>query len=106
MKLKNVTRGKCKLFGGLTLIALQLVYLVAAQPSTVAQFEYSFQNPNLSAEERADNAVSLMTLDEKINFLHFRAGVHRLGIPPLNSAEGLHGEALGGVANWTPHRFG
>jgi beta-glucosidase len=44
-----------------------------------------------------------MTLDEKINFLHFRAGVPRLGIPPLNSAEGLHGEAMGGVANWTPH---
>ena len=103
MKLKNVARGKCKLFGGLALVALQLVRSTAAEPSTVAQFKYPFQNPNLAVEERINNAVSLMTLDEKINFLHFRAGVHRLGIPPLNSAEGLHGEALGGMANWTPH---
>jgi beta-glucosidase len=67
------------------------------------QSHYPFQNPDLSIEDRISNAVFLMTLDEKINFLHFRAGVPRLGIPPLNSAEGLHGEAMGGVANWTPH---
>jgi beta-glucosidase len=71
--------------------------------STQAQTNsYPFQNPNLPVEERVSNAVSLMTLDEKINFLHFRAGVPRLGIPRLGSAEGLHGEAMGGVANWTP----
>src|SRR5580693_496685 len=63
---------------------------------------YPFQNQNLPVGERVRNAVSLMTLDEKIGFLHFRAGVPRLGIPPLGSAEGLHGEAMGGVANWTP----
>jgi beta-glucosidase len=63
---------------------------------------YPFQNPSLPMEARVSNAVSLMTLAEKINFLHFRAGVPRLGIPPLGSAEGLHGEAMGGVANWTP----
>ncbi len=64
--------------------------------------QYPFQNPNLPVEDRVSNAVSLMTLNEKINFLHFRAGVSRLGIPALGSAEGLHGEAMGGVANWTP----
>lgn len=63
---------------------------------------YPFQNPNLPVEERVSNAVSLMALDEKINLLRFRAGVPRLGIPALGSAEGLHGEAMGGVANWTP----
>ncbi|MGA2030487.1 MAG: glycoside hydrolase family 3 N-terminal domain-containing protein, partial [Verrucomicrobiota bacterium] len=68
-----------------------------------AQFQYPFQNPDLPVEDRVNNVISLMTLDEKINFLHFRAGVSRLGIPPLGSAEGLHGEAMGGVANWTPH---
>ncbi len=64
--------------------------------------QFPFQNPNLPTEERISNAVSLMTLEEKINFLHFRTGIPRLGIPPLNSAEGLHGEAMGGVANWAP----
>ena len=34
---------------------------VAAQ-----QYEYPFQNPNLSVEDRAANILSLMTLDEKI----------------------------------------
>jgi beta-glucosidase len=65
--------------------------------------QYPFQNPDLPVEERISNIVSLMTLDEKINFMGFRAGVPRLGIPPLSSAEGLHGEAMGGIANWTPH---
>jgi beta-glucosidase len=76
--------------------------LVLCKPGLAQTNQYLFQNPNLPTEERISNIVSLMTLDEKINFLHFRAGVPRLGIPPLNSAEGLHGEALGGVANWTP----
>jgi beta-glucosidase len=75
---------------------------IAGKPA-FAQFQYPFQNPNLQVEDRVSNVVSLMTLDEKINFLHFRAGVSRLGIPALGSAEGLHGEAMGGVANWTPH---
>ncbi len=74
----------------------------ACQTAPAQTNAYPFQNPNLPDEERVSNAVSLMTLDEKISFLHFRAGVSRLGIPPLGSAEGLHGEAMGGVANWTP----
>jgi beta-glucosidase len=78
-------------------------FVAIAGTPAMAQFQYPFQNPSLPIEDRVSNVVSLMTLDEKINFLHFRAGVSRLGIPPLNSAEGLHGEAMGGVANWTPH---
>jgi beta-glucosidase len=65
--------------------------------------QYPFQNPNLPVEDRVSNVVSLMTLDEKIDFLRFRTGVPRLGVPTLNSTEGLHGEAMGGVANWAPH---
>ncbi len=76
--------------------------VVFAVSPLVAQEQYPFQNPDLSLENRVSNAVSLMTLGEKINFLHFHAGVPRLGIPPLGSAEGLHGEAMGGVANWAP----
>jgi beta-glucosidase len=65
--------------------------------------QYPFQNPNLQVEERISNAVSLMSLDEKIHFLHLSVGIPRLGIPPLNSAEGLHGVALGAIADWSPH---
>jgi beta-glucosidase len=64
--------------------------------------QYPFQNPNLPLEERVSNAVSLMTLGEKINIIHFGVGVTRLGIPPLTYSEGLHGEALGSMADWAP----
>jgi len=83
-----------KQFSGIVL-ALMLFQSVFAQTK-----QYPFQNPNLPTEERISNVISLMTLAEKINFLHFRAGVLRIGIPPLNSVEGLHGEALGGPADW------
>jgi beta-glucosidase len=78
-------------------LTLMLAHTLFAQTN-----QYPFQNPNLPAEERISNVVSLMTLGEKIGFLHFRTGVPRLGIPPLKFAEGLHGEALGGPANWAP----
>ena len=76
-----------------TVLALMLFQSVFAQTN-----QYPFQNPNLPAEERISNVLSLMTLDEKIDSLHFRAGIPRLGIPPMNSVEGLHGEELGGPA--------
>ncbi|HEY4952537.1 MAG TPA: glycoside hydrolase family 3 C-terminal domain-containing protein [Verrucomicrobiae bacterium] len=77
--------------------------ILAARVPVFAQNRYLFQNPDFAMEDRVANVVSLMTLDEKINFLRFRIGIPRLGIPPLGSAEGLHGEAMGGIANWTPH---
>jgi beta-glucosidase len=78
---------------------LRTIFIFALCKSCFAQTnQYPFQNPNLPAEERISNVISLMTLDEKINSLHFGAGVLRLGIPPMNSVEGLHGEELGGPA--------
>jgi beta-glucosidase len=80
---------------------LQTIVILAFCNVCFAQTnQFPFQNPDLPVEERISNVVSLMTLDEKISSLHFRSPVRRLGIPPLNSSEGLHGEALGGPANW------
>lgn len=61
---------------------------------------YPFQNPKLSDEDRLDNLISLMTLDEKINCLSTRPEVPRLGIKRHRIVEGLHGLALSGPANW------
>lgn len=62
---------------------------------------YPFQNTKLSDEERLDNLISLMTLDEKIANLSPRLpGVPRLGVRGTRLMEGLHGLALSGVANW------
>ncbi len=65
-----------------------------------AQTQYPFQNPDLPIEERVNNAVSLMTLQEKVAFLSSRPGVPRLGIRAMGHCEGLHGMAQGGPSNW------
>lgn len=60
-----------------------------------------FQNPDLSDEQRLDNLISLMTLEEKLNHLSpMLPGVPRLGLKGTRIVEGLHGLALSGPANW------
>src|SRR5262245_51495374 len=83
-----------------------LALALATASTASAQTNYPFKNPDLAIEQRVANIVSLMTLEEKIDLLRFRAGVPRLGIPVLGSVEGLHGEAMGGPSNWgqrSPH---
>jgi beta-glucosidase len=65
-----------------------------------AQHIYPFQNTVLSDNERLDNLLSLMTIDEKVNALSTNLGVPRLGIRNTGHSEGLHGMALGGAGNW------
>jgi len=71
---------------------------VAAQPA--AHDPYPFQNPDLPAEQRVRNIVSLLTLDEKIACLGTNPSVPRLGIKGTGHVEGLHGLALGGPGGW------
>jgi beta-glucosidase len=73
-----------------------------AQTPAQNQYQYPFQNPNLSIEERVDNIISLLTPEEKIDVLgaNYYLGrtppsVNRLGIYGYNQAEGLHGLARG-----------
>lgn len=74
---------------------------VIAGTSALAQTnQYPFQNPAMALEERVDNIVSLMTLDEKIAFFSSRPGVPRLDIRAMGQVEGLHGLARGGPSNW------
>ncbi len=75
-----------------------------AQTQTGAQVKYPFQNPDLPAEQRIDNIISLMTVDEKIDILGTQTGVPRLGIGNIGSSEGIHGvvQRGGGKRNLTP----
>lgn len=66
-----------------------LILLAGATTSIAQQYEFPFQNPNLPAEQRADNIVSLLTLEEKIAAFANPA-VKRLNIPGFGSAEGIH----------------
>ena len=52
---------------------------------------YPFDNPDLPAEQRIDNLLSLMTVDEKIDCLGTNTAVPRLGVPNIGSSEGIHG---------------
>lgn len=56
-----------------------------------AQSRYPFQDPALPLDQRVDNILSLMTLDEKIACLDSNSGVPRLHIPTAGWSEGLHG---------------
>jgi len=78
---------------------LTLCVLLAAI-SLSAQYIFPFQNISLSDDERLDNLLSLMTIDEKVSALSTNLGVPRLGIRATGHSEGLHGMALGGPGNW------
>lgn len=67
---------------------------------THGQIYYPFQNINLSDNERVENLLSLMTIDEKVKALSTNLGVPRLGIRETWHSEGLHGLTLGGPGNW------
>ena len=84
-----------------SLVASLSVLLAMTGISARAQTnQYPLQNPGLPLEERVNNIVALMTLDEKIAFFSSSPGVPRLGIRRMGHVEGLHGLARGGPSNW------
>jgi beta-glucosidase len=93
----------------LTLITLCVRFVPASglaadertnRTTELAQYRYPFQDPNLPVEERVNNIISLMTLDEKIACLGTNPSVPRLGIKGCGHLEGLHGLAQGGPGKW------
>ncbi|RPI05487.1 MAG: glucan 1,4-alpha-glucosidase [Ignavibacteriae bacterium] len=67
-----------------------------------------FQNPAISMEERVDDLVHRMTLEEKIYQMQYQArAIPRLGIPEYNWwNECLHGVARNGIATVFPQAIG
>lgn len=88
MKLKNLPR------------VLFLVGFMLSTSGVLNAQPYPFQNPKLSIDQRVDNIISLLTLDEKISCLSTNPSVPRLGIKGTSHVEGLHGLAKGGPSNW------
>jgi len=68
--------------------------------TSFSQVQYPFQDPDLPVEERIDNLLSLMTLDEKVVCLSTDPSIPRLGVAGTRHVEGLHGLAMGGPSNW------
>jgi len=67
-----------------------------------------FRNPALPIEERVNDLVSRLTLEEKVSqMVHTAAAIPRLGIPQYNWwSEGLHGAAREGYATVFPQAIG
>lgn len=55
-----------------------------------------FNDPAINEEQRLDDLIARMTLDEKVDALGNNTQVPRLGIQASGSVEGLHGIVLGG----------
>ncbi|MBS0011433.1 MAG: glycoside hydrolase family 3 C-terminal domain-containing protein [Bacteroidales bacterium] len=85
---------------------LVLFFFVIYSLSVVAQeaSEFPFWDPSLSFEERVNDLVSRMTLEEKADQLLYNApAIPRLGIPQYNWwNEALHGVARSGWATVFP----
>ena len=79
---------------------LFVLCLVLLSRIALAQYQYPFQNPELPAEDRITNLLSLMTLDEKVDCLGTNPTVARLGVKGSGHVEGLHGLAMGLPGGW------
>jgi beta-glucosidase len=95
----------------LTEILLGAALVCAAASPVAAQQaagEPPYKNPALPFEQRVDDLVSRMTLEEKVSQLgHTADSVPRLGIPEYNWwNEGLHGAARAGYATVFPQAIG
>jgi beta-glucosidase len=104
--------------------AASTALLLAGAAPLGAQNPYPFQNANLPLEQRVDNILSLMTLDEKLACLTTSTAVPRLRIPDAGGTEGLHGlvrkgdfnqkavtttqfpEVIGMASTWDPALIG
>ncbi|MGI4021391.1 MAG: glycoside hydrolase family 3 C-terminal domain-containing protein [Janthinobacterium lividum] len=79
----------------LSLLLLVVMLLPALALVKRNKYQYKFQDPSLPVEDRVNDLVSKMTLDEKIDQMINRApAIERLGIPAFNWwNEALHGVA-------------
>ncbi len=94
MKMKHLWAGTLSLF------------LLAA--CTNKEHSYPFQNPDLPLEERIDDLLGRLTLEEKIGqMMNQTPAIERLGIPPYDWwNEALHGVARAGKATVFPQSIG
>ena len=93
---------------------LRILYLLILSVSITTvitgqtDYQYLFQNPALSVEERADDLVGRMTLEEKIGqMMNSAPAIERLGIPQYDWwNECLHGVGRAGLATVFPQAIG
>lgn len=70
--------------------------LLIASTTGIIHAQNVFNDPAINEEQRLDDLITRMTLDEKVDALGNNTQVPRLGIQASGSVEGLHGIVLGG----------
>jgi beta-glucosidase len=87
---------------------LPLLLVLCIQTGTAQNYKHKFQDPNLSIEERTEDLISQLSLEEKVSQLMYGSpAIDRLGIPQYNWwNECLHGVARNGRATVFPQAIG
>lgn len=100
----NIMRRKYYLFG----IAVVFVLMAFIRKEGVKEYDYPFRNPDLAMEERINNLIGLLTLEEKVGLMmNSSKPVPRLDIPAYDWwNEALHGVARSGKATVFPQAIG
>ena len=70
--------------------------LLIASTTGIIHAQNVFNDPAINEEQRLDDLIARMTLDEEVDALGNNTQVPRLGIQASGSVEGLHGIVLGG----------
>lgn len=85
-----------------------LLFLLLAFGMTASHAQLPYQNPQLSAEQRAKDLCSRLSLEEKALIMcNGSPAIPRLGIPQFEWwSEGLHGIARNGFATVFPQAIG
>jgi beta-glucosidase len=92
-----------------TVAILSLVCALACLPGSAQQTDQpAYKNPQLPVEQRVNDLISRMTLQEKVSQLgHSADAIQRLGVPQYDWwNEGLHGVARAGNATVFPQAIG
>lgn len=89
-------------------IAFFVLFLAFVSCKTKTTYTYPFQNPDLPLEERVDDLVSRLTLEQKVSqMINESVAIDSLEIPAYNWwNEGLHGMARAGKATVFPQAIG
>ena len=88
--------------------AVYLLFSISTWAQTSKETNPGFLNPALSIDQRVDDLVGRMTVEEKASqVVHNARAIDRLGIPAYNWwSEGLHGVGFAGVATVFPQAIG
>jgi len=91
----------------LPFLCIGLCFIFSCKQNEAA-YEFPFQDPQHSIDQRIDDLIGRLTLEEKAQMMLYNSpAVERLGIPEYNWwNEALHGVARAGTATVFPQAIG